>query len=87
MKYPTMKCIACDYLAIQGSATPSERAFSGGGITDTARRNQLSPEVFEALQILKSAYRNGHIGAVDQAARHIDALIANLDDTDTDSDY
>lgn len=32
-----MKRIARDYLAIQGSATPSERAFSSGAITDTAR--------------------------------------------------
>ncbi|KIL54816.1 hypothetical protein M378DRAFT_44061, partial [Amanita muscaria Koide BX008] len=51
-KYPTMKRIARDYLAIQGSATPSERAFSSGGITDTVRRNRLSTEAFEALQIL-----------------------------------
>jgi hypothetical protein len=78
-KYPTLKCIACDYLAIQGSATPSERAFSSSGITDTTRRNHLSPEVFEALQILKSAYRNGHVGAVHQAAQHIDTLISVLD--------
>jgi hypothetical protein len=84
-KYPTMKRIARDYLAIQGSATPSERAFSSGGITDTARRNRLSPEAFEALQILKSAYRNGHVGAVHQAAQHIDARISTLDDTDVDS--
>ena len=80
-----MKCIARDYLAIQGSATPSERAFSSGGITDTARRNRLSPEAFEALQILKSAYRNGHVGAVHQAAQHVDALISALDDTDINS--
>lgn len=75
-----MKRIARDYLAIQGSATPSERAFSSGAITDTARRNRLTPEVFEALQILKNAYRNGHVAAVHQAAQHIDALILTLDD-------
>jgi hypothetical protein len=40
----------------------------------------LSTEIFEALQILKSAYRNGHIAAADQASRHVDALIAGLDD-------
>lgn len=78
-KYPTLKRIARDYLAIQGSSTPSERAFSSGGITDTARRNRLSPDVFEALQILKSAYRNGHVGAPHQAAQHMDALISVLD--------
>jgi hypothetical protein len=55
--------MAHDYLAIQGSATPSERAFSSGGTTGTAKRNRLSVEAFEALQLLKSAYRNAHIGA------------------------
>ena len=43
-------------IPIQGSATPSERAFSSGGITGCARRNRLQPAVFEALQLLKSAY-------------------------------
>ncbi|KAF8811424.1 hypothetical protein BYT27DRAFT_7089518, partial [Phlegmacium glaucopus] len=45
------------------------------GITDTAQRNQLSTEIFEALQILKSAYQNGHIDAL------IDAL--NGSDSET----
>ena len=76
-----MKRIARDYLAIQGSATPSERAFSSGGITDSARCNRLTVNVFGALQILKSAYRNGHIAAVDQAGQHIDALITSLEGT------
>lgn len=67
--------MARDYLAIQGSATPSERAFSGGGITGTPSRNRLTPAVFEALQILKSAYRNGHIGAADDAAKHMNKFI------------
>ncbi|KIL56126.1 hypothetical protein M378DRAFT_39166, partial [Amanita muscaria Koide BX008] len=58
-KYPTMKRIARDYLAIQGSATPSERAFSSGGVTGTLRRSSLSTKTFEALQILKHAYGNG----------------------------
>jgi hypothetical protein len=72
LEYPTLSRMACDYLAIQGSATPSERAFSGGGITGTANRNRLSVATFEALQILKSAYRNGHITAADDAAKHLD---------------
>jgi hypothetical protein len=58
-----MARIAKDYLAIQGSAVASEHAFSSGGITGTAQRNCLLPEVFEALQLLKSAYRQGHISA------------------------
>ena len=63
--------MACDYLAIQGSATPSERAFSSGGTTGTAKRNRLSVEAFEALQLLKSAYRNAHIGAHLEAEKHV----------------
>jgi hypothetical protein len=63
--------MARDYLAIQGSATPSERAFSSGGTTGTAKRNRLKPDVFEALQLLKCAYRNGHIAADKEAHKHI----------------
>ena len=31
----------------------------------------LSPSSFEALQLLKSAYRNGHITAAVDAAKHL----------------
>jgi hypothetical protein len=72
--------MARDYLAIQGSATPSERAFSGGGITGTPNRNRLTVASFEALQLLKRAYRNGHIGAADDAAKHlVDVMEADSD--------
>jgi hypothetical protein len=74
-----MRRIARDYLAIQGSATPSEHAFSSGGITGSARRSRLSTEIFEALQVLKSAYRNGHVAAAHQAGQHIDVLIMAFD--------
>ncbi|KAJ7062997.1 hypothetical protein B0H15DRAFT_993923 [Mycena belliarum] len=40
---------------------------------------QAAQFTFEALQLLKSAYRNGHISAGSIVARHIDALIAELD--------
>ena len=50
VQYPTLSRMARDYLAIQGSAVPSERAFSSGGLTATARRNRLSGEIFEALR-------------------------------------
>jgi hAT family C-terminal dimerisation region len=70
-QYPTWARMAQDYLAIQGSATPSERAFSGGGITGTARHSCLTVEMFEALQILKSAYWGGHIMAADDAEMQV----------------
>ena len=66
-QYPTLARISRDYLAIQGSSVPSERAFSSGALTGTLRRNRLLPESFEALQILKSAYKNGVISASGEA--------------------
>ena len=56
IRYPTLKWIACDYLAIQGSTTPSEHAFSSEGLTGVSHRSRLQPAIFEGLQILKSAY-------------------------------
>jgi len=50
-EYLTLSRMAQDYLAIQGSATPSERAFSGGGITGAPNHNRLSVASFEALQL------------------------------------
>jgi hypothetical protein len=67
-KYPTRRHIAQDYLAIQGSAMPSECAFSSSRITGSADQSRLSTEIFEGLQILKTAYHNRHIAAADQAA-------------------
>ena len=66
-QYPVLSCIARDYLAIQGSSVPSERAFSSGGLTGTALRNSLTTANFEALQVLKSAYKTGIIRSIDEA--------------------
>lgn len=70
-QYPTLSRMARDYLAVQGSAVPSERAFSSGALTSTRRRNRLTPELFEALQMLKSAYRTGLVGAAQDAEVHV----------------
>ena len=78
--------MARDYLAIQGSSTPSERAFSSAGLTDSKSRNRLNGDVFEGLQLLKSAYRNGHISAASDAKHHVDSLIAALDDKEEDGE-
>ena len=48
-----------DILPIQASAVPCERVFSSGKETMTARRNRISPELMEALQVLKYSVRNG----------------------------
>ncbi|KIJ46241.1 hypothetical protein M422DRAFT_106445, partial [Sphaerobolus stellatus SS14] len=58
-EYPTLSWMACDYLAIQGSAVPCERFFSSSGQTGTSHCNHLLPRTFEALQILKNAYKTG----------------------------
>ena len=82
--YPTLSRMARDYLAIQGSSMPSERTFSSSGITDHSQRNRLTPEVFEALQLLKSAYRNEHIKAAAEAAVHVEHHASSTDITDDD---
>ena len=46
-----------DILPIQGSAVPCERVFSSAAFTDTVRRNRMSPDLMESLQILKFALR------------------------------
>ena len=74
--------MAWDYLAIQGSATPLEHAFSSGGITGCTQRNRLQPAVFEGLQLLKSAYQNGHLSAGMQAACHAEGSFDSDEDMD-----
>ncbi|KIM75155.1 hypothetical protein PILCRDRAFT_13838 [Piloderma croceum F 1598] len=69
-QYLTLAKIARDYLAIQGSSVPSEHTFSGGGLMDTKAQNQLSQETFEALQILKSCYKDGLIKVEEEVAAH-----------------
>ena len=71
--------MACDYLAIQGSSVPLEQAFSSGGLTGTSLRNHLTPAVFEALQILKSAYKNHHVSATQEAEVHIQSVLVMLE--------
>jgi len=82
-QYPTLSWIARDYLAIQGSAVPSECAFSSGDLTATLRWNKLSAKSFECLQFLKSAYRNGHVAAAQEAVAHLKELWDDLGSKDT----
>ena len=58
-----------DYLAIQGSSTASERAFSQGGLTVTVLCNLLNPESVESLQVLKSVYSSGDLSAAGEALK------------------
>jgi len=84
MQYPILSRMARDYLAIQGSATPSERAFSNASLTDGKQRNRLVPDMFEALQTLKSAYRNGHISAAAEALKYYNTVTSRTGEQDDD---
>jgi hypothetical protein len=77
--------MARDYLVIQESATPSECAFSSGGLTDMKNQNRLNGVVFESLQLLKFGYCNGHISVASDAKHHINSLIASFDDEEGDN--
>jgi len=70
--------MAHNYLAIQGSSVPSEQAFSSGGLTGTSLHNYLTSAIFEALQILKSTYKNNHISASQEAEGHIQLFLDAL---------
>lgn len=50
-----------DYLPIQGTSVPCERAFSSSAETDTKKRNRLGPDLFEASQITKNWINNNVI--------------------------
>ncbi|KIP01667.1 hypothetical protein PHLGIDRAFT_80269 [Phlebiopsis gigantea 11061_1 CR5-6] len=62
--YPTLHEMALDYLPIQASSVPCERAFSSSAETDTKKRNRLSPIMFEALQLLKHWYKRGRMSSM-----------------------
>ena len=58
-RYLTLFAFALDILPIQSTSVPSERVFSSAKETDALRRNRLSPDAMEALQMLKFSIRNG----------------------------
>ena len=51
--FPTLFKVAMSYLAIQGTAIPSERVFSSSAETLTKCHSHLQPKMIEALQMLK----------------------------------
>lgn len=54
MRFSTLSKIARDYLAIQALSVPCERLFSMAGLADTSLRNRMKPDMFSALQTLRS---------------------------------
>ncbi|GET63171.1 zinc finger BED domain-containing protein RICESLEEPER 2-like [Rhizophagus irregularis DAOM 181602=DAOM 197198] len=52
--YPVLSQIAKDYLTIQATSVPSERAFSISGLTISKTRNRLDPETARAIICMKN---------------------------------
>ena len=48
-----------DIVPIPGSSVPCERVFSSAKETTTARRNRITPELMEALQMMKYTAKHG----------------------------
>ena len=57
--------VAMDVLPAQASAVSCERMFSSSKETCTLRRNRLSPETLEALQVLKYSIKQRRLNFVD----------------------
>lgn len=71
-----------DYIPIQASSVPCERAFSSSAETDTTRRNRISPVLMEALQMLK--YTLNHLSTLDFTSDLLTAEAELVMDTNVD---
>ena len=56
--FPTLRCIAIDYLACPASSVPCKQLFSAGGKIATKRCSQLGAARFKELQVMKSVWKN-----------------------------
>lgn len=54
-----------DVLPAQASAVPCERVFSSSKETCTLRRSRLSPQLMEALQVLKFSFKQDRLTFTD----------------------
>jgi hypothetical protein len=57
LSYPTLRCIALNYLACQALSVPCEHLFLAGGDIATKRQARLGATRFEELQMMKFAWR------------------------------
>ncbi|KAJ7455723.1 hypothetical protein FB451DRAFT_1184020 [Mycena latifolia] len=67
-QYPML---ASDYLAVQGSAMASKRAFLNWSLSATPHRNRLAPDMSQALQLVKVLFAMVMLGCrADYEAYH-----------------
>lgn len=57
-KFPILSAMAKDFLAVQASSVPSERAFSAGGNLVSKRRCSMAGKTIEMTQFLKYYFRD-----------------------------
>jgi hypothetical protein len=57
-EYPTMSCVARDYLTVQSAEVDVERVFSSGRDLLGVRRASMSPETMQLLIVLHSYYNS-----------------------------
>lgn len=53
-RYPILSAMAKDYLTVQASSVPSERAFSSAGNLVTSKRGRLKGETIRMVEFLKA---------------------------------
>ena len=56
--------MAMDYLPIQATSVPCKYMFSLAKETDTTKRNQISPAMIEALQLLKFSLKKEQLNFI-----------------------
>jgi hypothetical protein len=70
-----------DYLPVQATSVPCERVFSSAKETDTTKRNQISPVLMEALQLLKFSLKKERLNFISGWSMSEAALDGDLPDT------
>jgi hAT family C-terminal dimerisation region len=79
--FPTIFCIAMDYLPIQASAVLCEQVFSSSAETDTKKRNKIRPELMEAIQVLKFALKKSRLDFTAHLQLPKDSMVGDVSDS------
>ncbi len=60
-RYPRIFPVAMDLLPVPASSVPCERIFSSAKETMAPRRNRITPDLMEALQLCKFSVKHGRL--------------------------